>query len=90
MENYSVALTSVIDEMKLEKIYVNKYREMLESKGHYIYYEKNVEMQDYMISSRKNNGITPSEVIEDTAIKNFRSVIRDKMEKKEKKGKKSF
>ena len=68
-----------------EKFFIHKFRNLMECNGHYIYYEKNNEMQDYMISSRKNNGITPSEVIEDTAIKNFRSVIRDKMEKKEKK-----
>ena len=70
---------------KEEKFFIHKFRNLMECNGHYIYYEKNNEMQDYMISSRKNNGITPSEVIEDTAIKNFRSVIRDKMEKKEKK-----
>lgn len=70
---------------KEEKYFIHKFRNLMESSGHYIYYEKNNEMQDYMIASRKANGMTPSEVIEDTAIKNFRSVIREKMEKKEKK-----
>lgn len=70
---------------KEEKYFVHKYKNLMESAGHYIYYEKNNEMQDYMIASRKKSGMTPSEVIEDTAIKNFRSIIRDKMEKKEKK-----
>ena len=70
---------------KEEKFYIHKYRNLMESAGHYIYYEKNNEMQDYMIASRKKSGISPSEVVEDTAIKSFRSVIREKMEKKEKK-----
>ena len=30
-------------EIKEEKIFIYKYKEMLESKGHYIYYEKNEE-----------------------------------------------
>ncbi len=70
---------------KEEKYFIHKLRNLMESGGHYIYYERNNEMQEYMITSRKANGMTPSEVIEDTAIKNFRSVIREKMEKKEKK-----
>lgn len=70
---------------KEEKYFIHKFRNLMESSGHYIYYEKNNEMQDYMIASRKSNGMTPSEVIEDTAIKNFRSIIREKMETKEKK-----
>ena len=70
---------------KEEKFFIHKFRNLMESSGHYIYYEKNNEMQDYMIASRKQSGITPSEVIEDTAIKSFRSVIQEKMERKEKK-----
>ena len=72
---------------KEEKIYIYKYKEMLEAKGHYIYYEKNEEMQEYMIHCRKNVGMTPSEVIDDKAAKSFRSIIQEKVEKKEKKTK---
>ncbi len=68
-----------------EKYFVYKFKNLMESGGHYVYYEKNTEMQDYMISMRKKNGITPSEIIEDTVTKNFRNVIRNKMEKNEKK-----
>ena len=68
---------------KEEKYYIHKYRDLMECAGHYIYYEKNVEMQNYMISIRKKVGMTPSEIIEDTVTKNFRSVIRDKMTKNE-------
>ncbi len=68
-----------------EKFYVHKYRDMMECGGHYIYYEKNVEMQNYMISTRKKMGFTPSEIIEDRVTKNFRSIIREKNEKSEQK-----
>ena len=70
---------------KEEKFYVYKYRDMMECKGHFIYYEKNTEMQNYMISCRKNTGVTPSEVIEDRAAKSFRNIIQDKMEQNEQK-----
>jgi LysM repeat protein len=70
---------------KEEKFYVHKYRDMMECGGHYIYYEKNVEMQNYMISTRKKVGFTPSEIIEDRVTKNFRNIIREKNEKSEQK-----
>ena len=66
---------------KEEKYYIYKYRNMLECSGHYVYYEKNVEMQNYMISTRKKIGFTPSEFIEDRVTKNFRSIVREKAEK---------
>lgn len=70
---------------KEEKFYIYKYRDMMECSGHYVYYEKNVEMQNYMISTRKKVGFTPSEIIEDRVTKNFRSLIREKNEKAEQK-----
>lgn len=70
---------------KEEKFYIYKYRDMMECGGHYIYYEKNVEMQNYMIDTRKKAGFTPSEIIEDRVAKNFRSIIREKNEKMEQK-----
>ena len=75
---------------KDEKYFVNKFKDLMECKGHYIYYEKNAEMQNYMIANRKKTGMTPSEIIEDTVTKNFRSVIRDKMQTKEKKSHSKF
>lgn len=66
-----------------EQFYIHKYQDLMECGGHYIYYEKNLEMQNYMIASRKNHGFTPSEAIEDRAAKNFRDVIKEKMEKNE-------
>ena len=72
-------------ETKEEKYFLHKFRELLEWGGHYIYYEKNAEMQNYMIDTRKRNGVTPSEVFEDRATANFRTVIRERMEQNEKK-----
>ena len=70
---------------KEEKYYIYKFRDMMECSGHYVYYEKNVEMQNYMIATRKKVGFTPSEIIEDRVTKNFRSLIREKNEKAEQK-----
>ncbi len=70
---------------KEERYFVHKYKDLMECGGHYIYYERNIEMQNYMIASRKRTGMTPSEIIEDTVTKNFRGIIRDRMEKSEQK-----
>lgn len=66
-----------------EVYYAFKYGELMQMGGHYIYYEKNPTMQNYMISTRKKIGVTPSEVVEDRAAKDFRSVVRERMEDKE-------
>ena len=62
---------------------MSRNREIMQMGGHYIYYEKNPEMQNYMINTRRENGVTPSEVVEDRAAKDFRSAVREKMEYKE-------
>lgn len=63
-----------------EIYYAYKYRELMQIGGHYIYYEKNPAMQDYMIMSRKKIGVTPSEAVEDQAAKDFRNLVKEKME----------
>ena len=68
---------------KEEKFYIYKFRDMMECGGHYIYYEKNLEMQNYMIASRKRSGLTPSEIIEDRVTKSFRNLVREKAEQNE-------
>ena len=40
-------------------------------------------MQNYMINTRRQNGVTPSEMVEDRATKDFRSAVRQRMEIKE-------
>ena len=68
---------------KEEKFYIYKFRDMMECGGHYVYYEKNLEMQNYMIASRKRSGFTPSEIIEDRVTKSFRNLVREKTEQNE-------
>ena len=65
---------------KEETYYVHKMNDLLEIGGHYTYYEKNPCMQNYMISSRKKNGASASETVEDRAAKDFRSLARKRSE----------
>lgn len=79
------------DALEVDEIYyAYKYHELMQMGGHYIYYEKNPSMQNYMISTRKKIGVTPSEVVEDRAAKDFRSAVREKMEYKEQKSSSKF
>lgn len=66
-----------------EVFYASKFGELMQMGGHYIFYEKNPSMQNYMINTRKKIGVTPCEMVEDRAAKNFRSTVREKMEYKE-------
>lgn len=70
-------------ELNEEELYANKFKELMQIGGHYIFYEKNPSMQNYMINTRKKIGVTPSEVVEDRAAKDFRSAVREKKEYKE-------
>ena len=72
---------NVLDEE--EDFYSYKYGDLMKMGGHYIYYEKNPSMQNYMISTRKKNGVTPCEMVEDRAAKDFRSTVRTRMEEKD-------
>lgn len=81
---HSIFVTKSVRD-KEEKFYIYKFRDMMECSGHYVYYEKNIEMQNYMIATRKKVGFTPSELIEDRVAKNFRSMIREKNEINEQK-----
>lgn len=65
---------------KDEAYFVQKFNDLMEIGGHYTYYEKNPSMQNYMISSRKKNGVSPSETVEDRAAKDFRSLVRTREE----------
>lgn len=70
-----------------EEIYfAYKFHELMQMGGYYIFYEKNPDMQNYMINTRKQIGVTPSEVVEDRAAKNFRSAVKEKLEAQEQRG----
>lgn len=66
---------------KDEMYYVHKFNDLLPIEGHYTYYEKNPCMQNYMISTRKKNGATPTETVEDRAAKDFRGAVRQREER---------
>ena len=63
-----------------ENYFVFKFHELMQMGGHYIFYEKNPAMQNYMINVRRQIGVTPSEMVEDRAAKDFRNTIRGHME----------
>lgn len=65
---------------KEEAYFVYKLDDLMEIGGHYTYYEKNPCMQNYMISTRKKNGASPTETVEDQAAKDFRSIVRSREE----------
>lgn len=66
---------------KDETYYVHKMNDLMEIGGHYTYYEKNPCMQNYMISTRKKNGVFPTETVEDRAAKDFRDMVRKRGER---------
>lgn len=70
---------------KEELYFAYKYKELMQMGGHYVYYEKNPSMQDYMIMSRKKIGVTPSEIVEDQAAADFRNLIKEKAQYREQK-----
>ena len=72
-------------EEKDELFFAYKFKELMLLGGHYIYYERNPEMQNYMIANRKKNGVTPGEIVEDKAAKNFRHIVRERFEVQEQK-----
>ena len=72
------------DALESEEIfYAYKYNELMQMGGHYIYYERNPAMQNYMIEMRKPLGFTPSEMVEDRAAKDFRSAVKGRTEYRE-------
>ena len=71
---------------KEETYFVHKMNDLMEIGGRYTYYEKNPCMQNYMIASRKKNGVLPSETVEDRAAQDFRDLVRKRgRHRKEKK-----
>ncbi|MGN0405365.1 MAG: LysM peptidoglycan-binding domain-containing protein [Bariatricus sp.] len=68
-----------------ELFFAHKYGELMPMGGHYIYYEKNPAMQNYMVSARKQIGVTPSEAVEDKAAKEFRNIVKERFEFQEQK-----
>lgn len=55
---------------------------MVKQRGYYIYYEKNTEMQEYMLERNKELMPQQTEEVEDEAVKTFRKIVQNKNGKK--------
>lgn len=66
-----------------EAFFVYENGHMARQEGYYIYYEKNQQMQEYMISVQGNMTVDAKPAAEDQAVASFRKIIAGKKEKKE-------
>lgn len=73
---------------KEESFFIFDNNQLLIQKGYYIYYEKNEEMQNYMIDNKPKEVLKES--YEDIASQKIRHVIQEKKEKKDKKEEKGI
>lgn len=69
---------------KEEKIYLYHKGKMHSQNGHYIYYDKNEKMQNYMIHEKENVEKVEEETV-DHAARQFRMVVQEKKEERKKK-----
>jgi len=75
-----------IDPLENEEIfYVFQNGHFVRQMGYYIYYEKNEEMQEYMVQTKEIEQEEPIEQVEDYATKSFRSIIQEKKDEKHQK-----
>lgn len=66
---------------KEEKVYLYQNGVMQEQKGHYVYYERNEMMQNYLVSLREEENKIEEEQV-DHAAKQFRMVVQEKKEQR--------
>lgn len=78
-----------IDPLENEEIfYVFQNGHFVRQMGYYIYYEKNEEMQEYMVQGKekdKDREERPLEQVEDHAAKSFRTIIQERKDEKHQK-----
>lgn len=67
-----------------EAFFTWKKGKLTKKEGYFIYYEKNPQMQEYMISRReaKYGDMPPLEEVKDQAARNYRAVMQEKKEHK--------
>lgn len=79
------ALVVVYDEEEKEEgVYLTLDGFLRRQKGYYIYYEKNQQMQDYMVEKNQGKSVEKEAAVSDKAIQSFRKMIDLKKEKPEK------
>ncbi|MFA9378569.1 MAG: LysM peptidoglycan-binding domain-containing protein [Lachnotalea sp.] len=75
-----------IDPLENEEIfYIFQNGHFFRQMGYYIYYEKNEEMQEYMVQTKELDKEEPIEQVEDHATKSFRTLIQERKEEKHQK-----
>lgn len=67
---------------KEESFYISENNQLVLLDGYYIYYEKNEEMQNYMVENKEEDTRVEASY-EDNATKKIRSIIKDKKEVKD-------
>lgn len=73
----------LMDSMEREEaFYIWKEGRLRKKEGYFIYYEKNPQMQEYMISQREAayGELSPTEEAGDTAAKNYRAMMMERKE----------
>lgn len=76
---------------KEEAFFVYDNGKLNRQNGYYIYYEKNEQMQAYMIEKNGNTSIEDDEKVPDRAVVDFRKIVAGKKERdKKEKGGKSY
>ena len=68
---------------KEEAVYLTVDGFLRKQNGYYIYYEKNQQMQEYLVEKNKGRSVEKEAVISDQAIRSFRKIIESKRVKKE-------
>ncbi len=71
-----------------EAFYTWKQGKLTRKEGYFIYYEKNPQMQEYMINQRekKFGKKVPPEVVQDRATQNYRALMLEKKEQTSRRG----
>jgi hypothetical protein len=76
-----------MDSMEREEaFYFCENSQLVKQPGYYLYYEKNEEMQNYMVEYKEEKIIREEEVYNDQTIKKIRNIIQDKKEVKDDRG----
>jgi len=65
---------------KDEAFFIYENNQLKMQAGYYIYYEKNVSMQEYMVYKNQGKTVESQEVISDRAIQSFRRILEEKKE----------
>lgn len=78
------AVLVVYNELEQEEaVYLTLDGFLQKQAGHYIYYEKNPEMQEYLVSRNLGKSVEKEAVISDEAIHSFRRILGAKKQEKE-------